>query len=201
MTESKINIEVKEKPEWVSWEEIHQVLWRAHEQNRKQGINMAFPAMPGDKIKGFLDGRGKMFVAMVNNKVVGTGAYVIKQSPMWCMKGQCAYLCFGAILPEFRGQGIHKEIHARLEKEAHADGIDVLKFDTHERNQRMIEIQKKNGFRAVDIMVCKDHYNIVMVKWINGCPYSAFHCKCKYLIRKCYRKLRYKPGKIKRFSL
>ena len=201
MTESKINIEIKEKPDWVSWDEIHEVLWKAHEHNRKKGIYMAFPAMPGDKIKEFLEGRGKMFVAMANDKVVGTGAYIIKQSPMWCLKGKCAYLCFGGILPVYSGLGIHKRLHARLEKEALANGIDVLKFDTHERNQKMLEIHKKNGFRAVDLRICKDHYNIVMVKWLNGCPYSEVYCKYQYLVHKWYKKLRYKPGRIKRFGL
>ena len=201
MTESKIKIEIKEKPDWVSWDEIHEVLWKAHEQNRKKGIYMAFPTMPGDKINEILEGRGKMFVAMANDKVVGTGAYLIKQSHMWCLKGKCAYLCFGAILPEYNGQGIHKRLHVRLEDEALANGIDVLMFDTHERNQRMLEIQQKNDFRAVDLKICKDHYDIVMMKWRNGCPYSEVNCKYQYLLHKWYKKLRYKPGRVKRFGL
>jgi GNAT superfamily N-acetyltransferase len=176
------------------------------ELNYTEGLNpanitMTASAMPGDKIKEILEGRGKMFVAMANDKVVGTGAYLIKQSHMWCLKGKCAYLCFGAILPEYNGQGIHKRLHVRLEDEALANGIDVLMFDTHERNQRMLEIQQKNDFRAVDVKICKDHYDIVMMKWRNGCPYSEVNCKYQYLLHKWYKKLRYKPGRIKRFGL
>ena len=59
----KENILMQEKPEWVSWDEIHDVLWKAHAVNREHGMNMAFPALPGDKIREKIEGHGKMFVA------------------------------------------------------------------------------------------------------------------------------------------
>ena len=197
----KKGIQVIEKPDWVSWDEIHNVLWKAHAQNRNRQINMALPAMSGEKITEFLKGRGKMFVAMANDKVVGTGALLTKRTSMWCMNTKCAYFCFGCILPEYNGQGIHKEIHGCLEKEAFANGIEVLTFSTHERNQKIQEIHKKNGFIAVDIHVCNDHYNIVMAKWLNARPYSDWYIKWQFLIHKWYKKLRYKPGGVKRFGI
>lgn len=45
-------IEIVEKPEWVSWDDIHDVVWKAHENNRKKGVIMSYPSLPGEKNKG-----------------------------------------------------------------------------------------------------------------------------------------------------
>ena len=71
-------IQVIEKPDWVSWEEIHQVLWKAHEENRRKGMYMAFPALPGEEIRKKIEGHGKMLVAMDGQKIVGTAAIIVK---------------------------------------------------------------------------------------------------------------------------
>lgn len=195
-------MKIVEKPDWLSWDEIHEVIWKAHAQNRENGINMAFAALPGSKMEEIINNEGgKMFVAMLDDKVVGTGAIIIKSRSFWWGKDKYAYCCFDSVVPEYRGCGIYKQIELRQEKEAKENGIKLLLFDTHEYNRRMLEINKKNDYKPVGIKVCADHYNIVMVKWLNGCPYSEFYCRCQFLLRKYYKKLRYKPGKIKRFGI
>ena len=196
-----MEIPVIEKPEWVSWDEIHDVLWKAHAVNREHGMNMAFPALPGDKIREKIEGHGKMFVAMMGKQVVGTAAIKAKEASLWCGKGCYAYCCFAAILPEYKGLGLYKKLCKVREEEAVARGIDRMLFDTHERNNKVIEINKKNGYKSVDIKIFQDHYDVVMLKWLDGCPYSDLYVKWQFFIRKCYRKLRYKPGKVKRFGI
>jgi hypothetical protein len=73
------NLQIVEKPEWVSWEDIHEVLVKAHAQNRANGINMKKPSLPGEKIAKEIGEEGKMFVAMEDNKVVGTLALIKKR--------------------------------------------------------------------------------------------------------------------------
>lgn len=198
--ESKILLQ--EKPDWVSWDDIHKVLWKSHAQNRENGINMAFPALPGDKIREMIEGGdGKMFVAVDKNTVVGTGAVIKKKHNLWCGIGEYGYLCFASVLPNYSSMGIYKQLREYRERETRKMGIDKVLFDTHEKNKRVLLINKKNGFKVVDLKVCKDHYNIVMVKWLDGCPYSDWYIKWQFLIRKWYRKLRYKPGGIKRFGI
>ena len=85
--------------------------------------------------------------------------------------------------------------------EAKKMGIDCVYFDAHEHNNRILSIQEKSGFIPIGLIVCKDHYNIIMMKWLNGCPYSSWYCRCQYLIRKYFIKLRFKPGRIKRFGI
>ena len=47
-------IKVIEKPDWVSWDVIHKVLWNAHEKNRSRGMNMAHAAFSGEQIEDYL---------------------------------------------------------------------------------------------------------------------------------------------------
>lgn len=197
------NIQILEKPNGVSWDEIHDVLWKAHAENRERGLNMAFPALPGDKIRDNLEkNQGKMFVALnENNELIATAAIKRKRANLWCGKGDYAYLCFASILPEYRGNGLYKSLYQIREKEAQKMGLCRILFDTHEHNQRVIDINARHGFKLVDLTVWKDHYNVVMVKWLDGCPYSDWHCKGQFLIHKWYRKLRFKPGRVKRFGI
>lgn len=194
-------VQIIEKPDWVSWDDIHDVMWKAHEGNRKQGVFMRYPSLPGDEIRKRIEGIGKMFVALDGEKVVGTAAIKTMKAYLWCGKGDYSYLCFASVLPEYSGQGIYKQLYIYRERESLKNGISRVMFDTHESNQRMLNINSKNGFKRVDISVWKDHYNVVMVKWLDGCPYSNWHCKLQYLIHKWYRKLRYKPGRVKRFGI
>ena len=69
-------MQVMEKPEWVSWDEIHEVLWKAHEQNRKKGVIMSYPSLSGEEIKNKIGDKGKLFVAIEDNKVIGTLALI-----------------------------------------------------------------------------------------------------------------------------
>lgn len=194
-------IQVLEKPDWVSWDEIHDVLWKAHEQNRENGIMMALPSLSGEKIKEMIGNTGKMFVAIDGDKVVGTFALIKKTGDKWYCRGVYGYLCFAAVLPEYTGKGIYRSLYQRAETTAKQMELPVLIRDTNEHNDRMLKISKKEGYYYVDYKICKDHYNIIRAKWLNGRPYTEFYIKYQYLLRMWYKKLRYKPGKIKRFGI
>ena len=198
-----MDIKIIEKPDWVSWDEIHEVLYQAHASNREHGIIMRKPSLPGSEIAKEIGEDGKMFVAMDGKRVVGTAAIVVRQKSYWCGTPQEKYACvyFASVLPEYSGQGIFKRLDLKREEEALVMGINKLLGDTHERNYHRLEILKKTGYKFVDYMVCKDHYNVVCVKWLDGCPYSGWYIKWQFLIRKWYKKLRYKPGRIKRFGI
>ena len=98
-------IQVMEKPEWASWDEVHAVLWQAHEKNREKGVIMSYPSLSGEEIKNKIGDNGKMFVALENNKIVGTLALIKRAGKRWYYSGQYGYLCFGAVLPEYSGKG------------------------------------------------------------------------------------------------
>ena len=181
-------IEIIEKPEWMSWDVIHDVVWRAHAHNRENGIVMRYPSLQGDEIRQHLEGRGKMFVALYGTTVVGTAAYLIKDSSLWCGKGKYGYYCFAALLPTYRKMGIYPKLCEIREKELIKQGVRRILMDTHEGNKRELTIAKKQGFIPVDFLVRKDHFSVLMVKWLDGCPYPTIICKVQFLMRKWFRK-------------
>lgn len=183
----KDKYQIIEKPDWVSWDEIREVLWKAHAENRAKGIIMNLPSMSAEQIREKINaGKGKMFVVLDGQKVVATAAVIVKSLNLWCGKGEYAYLCFASILPEYRGRGIYKQLYIYIEREAVKWGIRRILFDTHKHNKHMLAINAKYGFKKVRYFHVKknDHYNIMMVKWLDGCPYSDFYRKWMFLLTK-----------------
>lgn len=198
------SLQIIEKPEWVSWEEIHQVLWKAHEQNRQKGIFMLLPTRSAEELQKYVDG-GKMFVATDGDRVIGTLALVVKEGKQWYNKGRFGYLCLGAVLPDFSGKGIFRLLYDVAEKEALRLRLPVLTRDTNEKNVRMLKISKKEGYHFVAYRACRDHFNIVRAKWLQTCPFSPWYIKLRFLLSKWYLKTRFRmdkeKGRVKRFGI
>lgn len=198
------SIQIVEKPDWVTWDEIREVLWKSHAENRGQGIVNTYYMLPSDELRKFVGDKGKMFVALDGEKVVATGAVLIKNSRRWYAKGDYAYACLGAILPEYRKRGIYFPFEKLTE--AYAKSISsLLVTDMHENNLKIQKLRLREGFRYVAYKSCKDHCNVVMAKWFNGCPYPLWYIKFRFLLSKLYAKTRYKivsgKGRIKRFGI
>lgn len=197
-------IKIAEKPDWVTWEEIHQVLWKAHEQNRQKGIVMQLPTLSAAELQKYLDG-GKIFLAIDDKKVIGTIALIVKQGKQWYNKGRYGYLCLGAVLPDFSGKGVFRLLYDVAEKEAQRLQLSVLTRDTNENNARMLKISQKEGYQFVAYRACRDHFNIVRAKWLQSCPFPSLYIKFRFYLSKIYLKTRFKivPGKgsTKRFGI
>ena len=183
-------IQIVEKPDWVSWEEVKQCMVDAHAVNRAKGIKMYHYQWPAEQIKESVGEKGVMLVALDGKKVVGTGALIDKEGHAWYARGPYAYIGFDSVLPEYNGKGIYKELSLRREEIARARGYDVLLLDTHRKNHRVQEIGIKNGYKKVAFFRAKsgDHFNVIMVKWTNGRPFSASYCAWRFFRSKvmCY---------------
>ena len=179
------SIHIVEKPDWLSWDTIHQVIWDSHAENRKKGITMRNPSLPGEQIKNKLGDSGKMLVAITDEKkLVGTAAVMPKELKVWFGRHVFAYCCFAAILPKYNGKGIYKEMCRQQEDMAREMGLDKMIFDTHENNTRIINHALKAGYQFVNYRFYRDHYNVVLVKWLNGCPYPGYYCRIRYVLSK-----------------
>ncbi len=185
-------IRIVEKPEWVSWDMLHDVLWQAHAENRKKGIVMRYASLTGEEIRQRVEGKGKMFCAMDGDNVVGTGAIAVRNVRLWFTKGHepFAHMCFASVLPEYTGRGIYRQLISERENYCRAIGLNRLMFDTHERNLHTRKILEKNGFKPVNYRFYTDHYNVEMVKWLDGCPYSNRRLRFEYFKIKLKRKVR-----------
>ena len=180
------NIQIVEKPDWISWDDIKKCLFDAHIINREKGINMANYQWPAEKIKESIGDNGVMFVALDGDKLVGTAALVEKKSYHWYSKGKCGYLCFACVIPSYNGLGIYHSLLKKREEIAKTQDFDVLYYDTHCKNEKIISYGEKNGYRKVRFFLTKskDHHSIVMAKWLKDCPYSKLYCWWKYSISK-----------------
>lgn len=176
------DIQILEKPEWVSWDDIHQVIWDSHAENRRKGIVMRYPSLKGAEIREKIGPQGIMLVALtVENKLVGTTAFFPKTVRFWFGKNTFAYCCFSSVLPEYNGLGIYNALCKKQEELAREMGLDKIMFDTHERNRHIIEGALRAGYKFVDLQHYNDHFNVALVKWLNGCPYSAYRCRIEFL--------------------
>lgn len=196
-----LEIQITEKPEWMSWNLVHEVLWEAHSKNRENGVVMSYPSLTGDQLKNMIGDHGKLFVAIDDKKVVGTLALIVKTGQKWYNSGQYGYLCFGAVLPEYDGKGIYRSLYQLAETTAKQMNLSVLTRDTNENNARMLKITKQEGYHFVEYRVHEDHCNIVRAKWLEGYPFSDKYIQRRYNISKKLAKLQYKPGKVERSSV
>ena len=197
------SIVISEKPDWVSWDEISSVLKKSHQVNLKDGIKMALHTHSSDYLREKVEGQGKMFVALDGDKLVGTAALIKKRFKFWFDKEATdyAYVCLDSVLPDYSHHGIFRMLDAQREAAAKDMGLDVMIADTHESHKRRLVTARKSGYIPIDIMVWKDHYNVVIAKWFGKPRASRLKCRIVYGLRKFLKKLRYKPGPVKRFGI
>lgn len=175
-------IKIIEKPDWVSWDDIKRCLVDAHAVNRARGINMAHYQWPAEKIREYIGHDGVILVALDGKKVVGTAAISRKVSDGWFAKGEYAYMCFASVLPQYNGQGIYSRLIQLREKIALEQNYTVFVLDTHEKNTKIRKISQSNDYSLVGYFrtMNNDHYNVILAKWVAGCPYSKLYCKFRF---------------------
>ena len=189
------------KPDWVSWEAIHECLVSGHEYNRKRGVNMVSPTWTPDKLKDYLK-EGYCFVAIDKEKVVGTCSLRIIKSKQWWGKGKSvAVTCLDAIVPMYKGTDVYFGLMNLRNQFINKLGIRIIEFSTHENNKVVQRINLKYGAKYVRYCAFADtsHYSVVMVFWLDGCPFSNRYCDFRFKLSKFKTKLIFKPGRKLRF--
>lgn len=193
------SIRVVLKPDFISWDDIHNLLWEAHADNRKHGINNRYPSLPGDEIQKRIGEDGKMLVALTkDNTLVGVNGYRPQKVTLWFGTQMVASRRFAAVLPEYNGCGVYRKLCEDQEQLAREAGLNVMLFDTHEKNERVMIHSKKAGYVPVDLKFYSDHFSIVMVKWLDGCPYPGFVCSFFFHVRSFIVRFRSRIKGLKR---
>jgi len=196
-------IKIIEKPDWISWDDIHEVLYAAHKKNIEKGIVMNYALFSGEKIKKKLGDEGVCWVALCGDKVVGTNSVTFFQGNSWWNKGKkVAHGCFTGILKEYQGIGIMEEFNKKYRELILKKGVDISEGETAEDNRIMRKVLEKTGHKTVSFYAPpSNHYNVRVVKWLNGCPFSDKYIERRFKLAKFLTKLQYKPGKVKRNRL
>lgn len=194
-------IQFMEKPDWVSWEMIRECLISGHEYNRKRGVYIVTPTWTPDEIKDYLKD-GKCFVAIDDGKVVGTCSLRIVKSKLWWAKGKdVALTCFDAIIPGYKGTDVYFGLVEMRNQCINDLGLRIIEFSTHENNKVVQKINLKNGAKYVRFCAFAgtNHYSVVMVYWLDGCPFSNWYCDFRFKLSKFLTKLVFKKGRKIRF--
>ena len=194
------NIIIREKPIDLSWEKVQEVIFLAHTDTSKQGGVQISARLSGEEIKEKV-GDGICYVALYNDKVVGTCSVTLHLKNAWFHKGIAAYYMLAAVLPEFQGLGIYSRLNEKCDEFALAHGVNVVYLYTAESNFKLQHISERYGFRLISYYVSPktDYYSVLMAKWLNGCPYPKWYCRCMFFLSKLYIKIRYRAGMVKRF--
>lgn len=196
-------IKVMPKPDWVTWDDIHELLIKAHQKNIEKGMVMKVPQMAPEMLKDRLGEKGQCFVAFSNNKLVGTTSVRFYQGHSWYNRGQLvAHSMLSAILPKYQGIGITEDLNRLRDSYIHEIGAKMIHADTPENNLIVRKNAKRNGFVDVGFYAPKsDHYSVVFVKWLDGCPFSDKYISRKFELSKRLTKIQYKKGRVERFCV
>lgn len=183
-------IHIIEKPDWVSWDDIHQVLYASHEVNRKRGMYFATAELSGDKLRDAV-GDGKCFVAIDGDKVVGTCSVKIKNLHRWFAKGPTAYYMYSGILPEYQGQGIYSLLEDARDRYVDENHIEVIYVYTSEGNFKQIKQKLSRGFQRAGVSASRNtqYYSILLVRWKT--PPPSWYVQFRFQLSKCITLLRY----------
>lgn len=193
-------IQVIDRPDSISWDQIHELLNTAHSRNLSDGIVMRTALISGDELAERVGKDGYCFVALEDGRLVGTISLKFLQRDHWYHKGTIAYSMMLGILPEASGKGIYSMLKARLNEVSREHGVNVVEIDTNERNRKIMEISERHGYHKVRIKASHKvrHYSVVMVKWLDGCPFSERYCRFRYTLQSCWFRMLYKRGHILR---
>lgn len=194
------DIKVMEKPDWISWDDIHELLLSAHKKNIVKGMTMKIPHLPPDDLKKIIGESGRCYVALANNKLIGTTSVRFYEGVSWYDRGLLvAHSMLSAILPKYQGIGIREDLNQLRDTYIREMGAQLIHADTAENNEIVRKNAKRNGFVDVAYYAPQsDHYSVVFVKWLNGCPYSDKYIERRFKIAKMLTHWQYKPGKIER---
>lgn len=203
MTDINVHMEIVEKPDWITWEDIHACIHKAHAANVSKGMEMKtlqYSAQELEERLGRYAIKSKVFVALDGTRLVGVAAVTLEKKNRWCYSGDVAHLHFAAVDPEYRGMNIYGKLSQLRYDFAYENNCVAVEFFTAEDNRRVQEINVGQGFQYVDFIAPSDSflYYVLMAKIISGNKPSALHVRMRFFLKKLKTKLLYKPGHIRR---
>ena len=179
------------KPNWVAWEDILACLHEAHKVNKRKGFTMPGYDMTMEEFKEKL-GDGTCFVALDGAKVIGVCTVRFIKSRRWCTWGKrVAYNGLDGILKAYQGTDVFMSLNALRYKCIDESGVRVVEFNTAEHNKVVIKRNVKNGAKIIQYahMAKGGYHPIVMMRWLDGCPYPDWLCKLMFNLSKLVIKL------------
>lgn len=192
-------IQLIKKPDYISWDEIAQVIFEAHSSNRDNGIDIQNAHKTGSELRESLGVNGACFVALENNKVVATSSIAFHEKNTWYHKGKIAYATLSGVLPSHKGKHLFSKLSKMCFDYALQQGIRVFYSNTAEGNRKYRAIAKKDGYNEVHMgrTTFNPHNYVVIVKWIDGAPFSKTFMQYKFFLSMLKIKINVLLGRVK----
>ena len=194
-----------EKPDWITWSQIRDCIYQAHSINRKKNIYILNSEMSDEEFAERYEKNQNLhcFVALDGDRVVGVQAVKFVKMNRWWAKGKrVAYTCLDGILPAYRGTDVFLGLDRMRMKCITDSGVRIIQCNRAENNKSVLKLCKLGGFKYVQYSATgkgATYYSVIMVKWLDGCPYSDTFCIFMYKLSKFFVKTFWKPGYVFRF--
>ena len=173
------------KPDCVSFDMIHEVLWGAHESTRAKGMQFSTAEMTGEELEEYIKTHNATcYVAMDGDKVVGTLSCYLDYTNRGPTKGFFVKEVLAGVLPEYKGQHIYSqlfELAIKYAKENEAKGIIVATFAG---NKKMQQIKKRQGYIFTRHFIKNGHFSVCGYLCFDALPHSKMYYKLCFLKEK-----------------
>ncbi len=193
---------VIEKPQHISFTDIHELLWEANQGNRERGFILKTSQYSASELEEYVGEDGKCFVAMDGDRLIGTLSIRFVERKRWYWTGRTAEYCLAAVHPDYRGKHVLSAL-TEVALQSASSECPLIELSTSDSNTHAIAVYRHYGFQMVDFHANSggDHYSVVMVKWFQECPFAPFLVKIRFFAKKITTLLRYTPEKKKRFGI
>jgi len=194
----KNEIRFLKKPNNISFDSIHQVLWAAHESTRAKGMQFNTAEMSGQELEKYINAHNATcYVAMIGNKIVGTNTCYLNRVNNGPIQGLFVKEVLVGVLPEYKGQGIYSKLYELAVDYAKENNTDGLMTTTFAKNKKMQQIKKKQGFIYTRHFINNGHFSVGGYLCFNGLPRSKTYYKLYFLKRKAKSYCKLLINKIK----
>lgn len=91
----------------------------------------------------------EVLVAVMDEKIVGSGYAQIREADDYLKHEHYAHLGFMYVKPECRGKGVIQAILEELKKWSLAQGVSELQLDVYDANSAAVKAYEKAGFKTL----------------------------------------------------
>ena len=162
------------KPDWVSWEDIQQLLLKANKVNEKNGFSMVGLTSSPEELEKEVE-NGLCVVAMHGDKLVGVSACSFNCTQRWYNKTEKSARKFmSGIMKSYQGCGILGEIDKVLDNYIKNSGCGFIVASTAVMNTAIRKQAQLGGYKELTYISFPDtlYYSVIFGKWLNKCPFS-----------------------------
>ncbi len=187
------DIQILEKPASVSDDELWQIVYASHAENRKNGLKINSLISDGKGMREHLGSDAVTWIAVADGVTAGTVSARLQPGKKPLQGRQVVYMMHLGVLPGFGGRGIGKALCAKVIEFARQQGAGAVTLHVVYRNPAL-KFYRHQGFEELDFIARSrlKQNSVYMVYWTGKPALSPRWQHLRYRLRKKYTELRYR---------